>query len=160
MNIDEFYSQAKEIVSVFDDTVKNIKASADHICYKCSSNEVFEVLRRVLEENSNYFYQSIISKRRISYLKLNKPIKTSLGNIHYVELSDQKPDRSQVDGFDHIEIYSNNYEELIQAMEKTGLPMKKVVRPHHTTHDINIGKYLIRLTEEPLIEKIKREQMD
>jgi len=36
----------------------------------------------------------------------------------------------------------------------------KVERPHHTTHDIDIKDgFLFRCTQEPLVDKIRRDEM-
>jgi hypothetical protein len=134
----------------------------DHICYKCGSTEDFERIRAIFESESHFIYQSIISKRRIAIVKFKKGIDTILGPIYYLELSDQKPDGSQVNGFDHIEIFptTGSVEELSDHISGKGITVVKVERPHHTTYDLEIGEgYAIKLTTEPLVEKIKREEM-
>jgi len=167
-SIDQFYSEAGEFITGFNDFVaaNNLlaKARSDHICYKCDSSEKFERMREMFEDKSNsrFIYQSIISGRRIAYVALRRAIKTVLGDIRFLELSDQKPDGSQTDRFDHIEIYpvGIKYSELVEAMKQTGVDVNEVVRPHHTTHDSDIGGgFLIRLTEGPLLDKIKNEEM-
>jgi len=163
--IEEFYSASKGLVEQFNLFAKKIGleniARSDHICYKCGNATSFNNIRAILEDNSDYLHQSIISKRRIAYIKLKKGIETSLGTIYFVELSDQKPDGSQQEGFDHIEVYpiSISYDGMIKILEKTEKVIK-VERPHHTTHDIGIGEnFVFRCSLEPLLEKIKREEM-
>ena len=165
-DIAQFYLDSQELVNQFNLFVSknNLEkiSRADHICYKCDSREEFESMRNLLEKESNYIYQSIISERRIAIVKLKREIETNLGRISILELSDQKPDMSQKSKFDHIEIYpvGISYKKLIEHVEMSKMPMKKVVRPHHTTIDIEIGKsYLVRLEEEPLLDKIKRAEM-
>ena len=160
-----FLTSTSHKVAQFDIFAKEYglvdKAKADHICYKCASSESFERIRKIFENESEYIYQAIISKRRIAYIKFNSQVETLLGPIRYLELSDQKLDNSQVEGFDHIEIYSTviSYDEMIGL-----LPAEKVIkveRPHHTTHDVDIeGGFLVRCTVEPLIEKIAREALE
>jgi predicted metalloenzyme YecM len=167
MSLEAFYIESRVFVERFNAFAKKHAldgvASADHICYKCDSAESFEQMRAMFEgEGSEYMYQSIISKRRIAVIKLARGIETALGVIYFLELSDQKPDGSQKNSFDHIEIYplDRTYDELVQTFEHAGETVTKVVRPHHTTHDIDIGNgFLTRLTEGPLIEKITREEM-
>ncbi|MDP3958021.1 MAG: VOC family protein [bacterium] len=165
-SIADFYIGADDLVRRFNEFAERHAlgaiSRADHICYKCVSNGEFEALRALFEEESVYIYQSIISARRIAVIGLKRPVKTALGPISTLELSDQKPDGSQKSGFDHIEIYPTgiSYEELASRIKKGGVEMKKVVRPHHTTIDIEIGDgYLVRLEGEPLIDKIKKEEM-
>ncbi len=115
----------------------------------------------MLENESEYIYQSIISKRRIAIVRLKRGIETSLGTINFLELSDQKLDNSQTDGFDHIEVYAllRTYHEMVEELAVSEVVVK-VERPHHTTHDIDIGEgFIFRCTEGPLIEKIKETEI-
>lgn len=163
-NFDEFIQASKESIDLFNSWVgtHRLSAVADHICYKCSSSEEFESMRELLESHSLFMYQSIISQRRIAVIKLLRSISSALGDIWYLELADQKPDGSQTSGFDHIEIYpTDSLDALVISLETQGIELKKVARPHHTTFDIAIGgNFKVRLEQELLIEKIKREEME
>jgi len=163
--IEKFYADSEKYINQFNQFIKKHElekiARADHICYKCESKESFEKMREMLESESKYIYQSIISKRRSAIIRLETGIETSLGTINFLELSDQKPDGSQRNGFDHIEVYpvTISYDEMIKKLESTE-KVKKVERPHHTTHDIDMGnEFIFRCTHEPLIEKIKTTEM-
>ncbi|MEN9560736.1 MAG: YecM protein, partial [Candidatus Parcubacteria bacterium] len=118
--IEEFYVEAGKFVTIFDTFAEKHdlvgRAQADHLCYKCDSKDSFERIREMFEGASEYIYQSIISRRRIAIIRLKKGIGTDLGIINFIELSDQKPDNSQKDGFDHIEAYAvgRSYEEMIR----------------------------------------------
>ncbi len=164
-SLDQFHFESEMLVKAFNDFAHGNyllnKAKADHICYKCGSADSFERIIKLFHDASNYIYQSIISKRRIAYIKMKRPVNTALGDIVFLELSDQKPDLSQVDGFDHIEVYpvTMNYEEMISHLESNNKVIK-VERPHHTTHDIELdGGFVWRATRGPLIEKIKVMEM-
>ena len=164
---------AKDIVSLSKDQVSEFnafcekyelvgKVKPDHICIKVSSKEIYETTRELFEFDSKYVYQSIISKRRISVVGLTTVIPTVLGDISYLELSDQKPDNSQDDRVDHIEIvsFTFSYDELVSFLKDKGVEMKEVVRPHHSTHDIYLASgFIVRLSHEMLVDKIKREEM-
>ncbi|HVU80262.1 MAG TPA: VOC family protein [Candidatus Paceibacterota bacterium] len=161
-SIEEFFAGSKPFVALFDafsDThALQGRTQADHICYKSGSKESYERMRELFESEGAYIYQSIISKRRIAIVKFKQGIETSLGPINFLELSDQKPDNSQQDGFDHIEAYAvgRSYDDMVREFETQGERVVKVERPHHTTHDIDIGGgFLFRCTQGPLIEKIK-----
>lgn len=156
----EFFAAAQPFVGDFDEWVATYRpeAKADHICYKCGDSLEFEVLRGYFEKESVFVYQSIISQRRIAIIKFVTPIKTTLGDIWFLELSDQKPDGSQTSGFDHIEIYPNerSIETLAEQLTARGMKLEKVGRAHHTTIDGFIkDAFKIRLEDGPLIEKIK-----
>jgi predicted metalloenzyme YecM len=138
------------------------KVRADHLGLKCSTMEKYELQRRLFESDSRFMYQSIVSKRRISIVGLTAGLETIVGKLNYLELSDQKPDGSQKDQIDHLEIVSKegSYEELISHLQAKGVIMKEIVRPHHTTYDIIMPSgFIVRLSHELLIDKIKREEM-
>lgn len=163
-DVTAFYEGAKDSVRNFDKFISDYglrhSVGADHICYKFSSAENFERMRKIFEEENQWLYQAIISKRRIATIRTNQTLKTSVGNINLVELADQKPDGSQTDGFDHIEIYPTiiTYDQLVSNLRGRNLEVKEIVRPHHTTHDITLGNgFIVRLTRDKLAEKIKSE---
>ncbi len=165
MNIDEFYSGAKDDIALFDAfSAKHSlvgTAAADHICYKCESAESYDRMRAMIEPESEYIYQSYISGRRIATIKLKRGFETSLGTIYFLELSDQKPDGSQREGFDHIEVFptEGSYDEFVKKFAVSE-KVVHVARPHHTTDDIELSDtFLFRCTPGPLIEKIKASQM-
>ena len=163
--LQEFYAEAEKSTRSFDDFANKHglqgRTKADHICYKCDSKESFDNIRALLEFASDYAYQTIISGRSIAYIKLKKPINTALGEIRFLELSDQKPDESQKDGFDHIEVFPTTltYDEMVEILARSEMVVK-AERPHHTTHDIDIGNgFIFRCTHGPLIEKVKTEMV-
>jgi len=160
MTLDDFFTTAKHSVNIFTEWSERTKpaARADHLCYKCGSSEEFARLREMFTTESEFIYQSIVAGRPIAIIKMKISFETPIGSIDLLELSDQKPDGSQTSGFDHIEIYpvSGTMDELAQSLGG----FEKVVRPHHTTYDVKItGEFKVRLEEEPLLEKIKREEM-
>lgn len=161
---EEFFAGSVASVEAFSAWSRKYspKAKADHLCYKCGSSAEFEQIRALFELESEFIYQSIISKRRIAIIKFLVPLETPLGNISVLELSDQKPDNSQISGFDHIEIYpvEGTLEALVSDLEQKGVPFEKVVRPHHTTFDSVISDtFKVRFEDEPLLQKIKREEI-
>ncbi len=138
------------------------KAQADHIGLRCSSREKYEFQRCLFEHDSRFVYQSIISQRRISIIGLSSGLETVVGPLNYLELSDQKPDGSQKDLVDHLEIVPTgcSYEELVSHMKAKGVVMKEIIRPHHTTYDVVLPSgFNIKLSQEFLVDKIKRDEM-
>lgn len=163
--LDAFYKNVKPYVELFNAFCKKHalvgNSLPDHLCYKCDSHETYTRMRSTLEAGCVYSYQSLISNRHITYLKLQKPIETMLGSIYFIELSDQKPDGSQVSKYDHIEVYSTakSYEEFVSELQEAG-NLVPHIRPHHSSHNIDIGNgFLFRTTQGPLIDKIKLEEM-
>lgn len=163
MEMADFMDGARRSAQTFDAWINDRKpdARADHLCFKCASSDEYEMMRRMFESDGAFVYQSIITKRRIAIIGLRTAVPTLLGEIRVLELSDQKPDGSQTSGFDHIEIFPTNgsVEDLLHRLESSGALFERIERPHHTTYDTEIGGgFKVRLEEEPLIEKIKREE--
>ncbi|MBL8031375.1 MAG: VOC family protein [Candidatus Doudnabacteria bacterium] len=161
----DFYTESQPYITLFNTFITKHalmgQAAVDHINYKCDSAETFEHIRALFEYDSEYIYQSIISNRRIALIKLRRSIPTGLGPIALLELSDQKPDHSQTNKFEHIEAYplAKTYEDFLQlfATTETLIPHARV---HHSTQDIDMGNgFLFRCTTGPLIEKIKTGEM-
>lgn len=166
MAVRDFFDGAAASIAAFNTFAERHqlagRAMADHVCYKCASTESFHAIRAMFEGESVFVYQSIISKRRIAIIHFRNPIKTVLGDIDILELSDQKPDGSQVDGFDHIEIYptTGSTNELVDYLRSRDVTIDTADRPHHVTHDLVIENgFKVRIEDGPLLEKIKREEM-
>lgn len=129
----------------------------DHICYRCVSKEEFEEIRGVLEFEEAYIHQSIISKRRIAYVGFQEPLNSICGPVYYLELSDQKPDRSQVSSCDHIEPIPLNisFEEMKRRFTETGLPIEENNKPHHSTSDMYLPNGVtVKMSHEALVHTI------
>ncbi|MBY0294138.1 VOC family protein [Patescibacteria group bacterium] len=163
--LDGFHEDATPYIEMFNTFASKHdlvgKTAPDHLCFKCGSKESFEAMRAMFEQESQYMHQAIISGRRIAYIKLKQPIHTVLGEIWFIELSDQKTDNSQVDSYDHIEVYGTqmSYDEMVAHLQESGANVVKVERPHHTTHNVDIGGFTFSCTRGPLVEKIKSEEM-
>ena len=164
MSAEAFFAPLRPYIQAFDAWAHAATppVRADHVGYRCASAQEFEELRAAFETESRFLYQSMISQRRIAVIGLRDPIHTTLGPIAILELADQKPDGSQVSGFDHIEMYpiAGTVEALVEHCATTGTPFQKTVRPHHTTYDAVLkDTFKIRLENESLIEKIKKDEM-
>jgi len=165
----DFYEKARQSVQQLEGFVSQYNLSgilkADHVSYKCDSSERFQDVLRIFTgdvKNYRWLHMEPISGRNTAVIRLSSPIETKIGNISLLELSDQKPDKSQENGFDHIEVYptSTTYEVLVANLESRDVQIREIRRPHHTTHDIRLESgFIIRLTREPLAEKIRNEQM-
>lgn len=164
----DFYEQANEIIAVLNAklTPQLKKAlKADHIAYKCSSRKEFLDIRELFEQAGAKFWNSPISDRSIAIIFLQKPLETELGEIWFLELSDQKPDGSQQSGFDHIEAYpvdpNHELRLLVDLLnEISDSKAKYRDRKHHSTWDLLISEeFQLRLEEGPLINTIKKREM-
>ena len=166
MTIEAFQNAGQMKITLLNDFAEKYqlqgKAIADHIGFKCESKEVYEKMRQLFESHSTFIYQSIISDRRISIIKLAQPFETALGEVSYLELSDQKPDGSQKNGFDHIEIYPEGmaFDELVQYIQEQGEAGKSSIKPHHVTHNFTLADgFILKIESCELVQKIKDEEM-
>lgn len=163
--IQDFTDGVKPYIEKLDSFAKKHDASsfiaADHLGYKCASTESFEQLKKIFEENSEYIFQSIISSRRIAYIKLKEPILTDLGDIAFIELQDQKPDGSQKEKYDHVEGYpiGMSYDDMVKKLGELDTVIE-TPRPHHPTHDIDLGDgFSFKCEQGALLDKIKGVEM-
>ncbi len=163
--IEEFYEQSQGLIDAVNAFDSRYSASAfaeiDHLCYRCGSHESYLALKELLWPVTVYRYESPIGRRAISLIRLKRTVPSQFGPIHFLELSDQKPDHSQVDGFDHVEIYPKvgSVSSLEHRFANLGTRFEKTVRPHHTTYDLKLpGSFSLKLCDEPLIEKIKENE--
>jgi predicted metalloenzyme YecM len=134
----------------------------DHICYKCESKKEYEQLRSFFEFEDTFVYQSIISKRRISIIGFKKPIKSIFGDIKYLELSDQKQDKSQKSKVDHIEPIPDGitYKQLVKRFSLPELVVEKNDSPHHPTYNVNLPNGVkLKLSYGVLIDMIYKKEM-
>lgn len=133
----------------------------DLICIRCSDSEIYEARRRDAESRSVYIYQSMVSGRRVSLIKLTDTIPTIAGTIEYLELCDQKPDNSQDDRISHVTIVpvTLSYEEIVEKLRGNGVEVNETVRPHYRSADIKLPSgFTIRIASEFLVDTIKREE--
>jgi predicted metalloenzyme YecM len=165
LNKEQFYQDAERILNnvgiFFEQHQLLSQIQFDHIGFKCSSAEEFEIMRKIFESGSDYFFQSIISNRRIAIIKLSSPIQTTFGVVSVLELSDQKPDQSQKSGFDHLEVYpvEGSVEKLVKCIQEKGIDIHQEIKHHHTTWDFFVDNFKVRIEPGALIEKIKQEEM-
>jgi len=164
MDYQDFIQSGAEAIAIFDKDTADFSflnnTKPDHICYKCSDREEFEIIRQWFEENGQFIYQAKIAGRPIATIKFKEPLISKWGTISTFELSDQKPDGSQTSRWDHIEMkhMEDDYEGLVADATNHGLNVIEKIRPHHATHEVVLnGSIKLVFTREELIQKIKRE---
>lgn len=165
-----FISTTQQLLQRIGDRV-----TVDHAGYKCKSHSEYKKVRGLfMSQHQNiaiWAYESYISERKITYVGLKDPLvihhKHGKTAIHYLEIQDQKPDNSQISGIDHIEILPKGMitiELLIEELRLFQYDVKLGGKEHHVTHDFEIPylhdkNLVVKIPKEPLIEKIKRDEM-
>lgn len=99
-------SQNNSKNSLFNDCV------FDHFGYRCIDSEHYQTLINNLLQSKKVaeIHRATVNEREISVIKLQKKIPSHFfEGLQYFEICDQKPDGSQVPGFDHAElVYMKN----------------------------------------------------
>ncbi len=142
-----------------------MQGRADHLCYKCGTNEEYQALRTMLQGASEFLYESKIprdgSGRPISIIRLLHPFPTRLGEISDIELAAPKPNEvGKARGkFDHIEFYptaeGDTALDLSLHLEELGMEFTRSGNDHHPTYDSFIASGLkIRIENGPLVETV------
>lgn len=152
------------IVSFLERIDDSFGIRLDHAAWDCASQDEYQRVRQQIKDGGySYIHESLISNRDISIIRFHDTdaVDSPYGFAQFLELADYK-DR-QGSGWDHIEFYSSkrSLEELLAYLQVGGYEIQKKERPHHTTYDVIWSECPIklRLCTEPLIEKIKREEM-
>jgi hypothetical protein len=113
---------------------------------------------------AGHFNTSVISGREISVLEFSTPIFAFGKEVRVLELSDQKPDGSQKEGFDHIEILPIIETTHIDEAGKEhthvlkGIGGRIVVAPPDLLMNKDGARYRVKIATMPLIERIERER--
>ncbi len=162
-----FYNGANRVMSSFEIFANKFNLgeilTADHIGYRCANAGSFEDVRRIFEaeDASKWIRQRILSGRRVALIEPCQELRTPLGIISLIELSDHKPGTLSFEGFDHIEARPRSlgkYDEVVEHFTGKGLSVVEAVRPYHSYHDIKVeGGFFLRLTREFMRDIVRRE---
>lgn len=136
----------------------------DHICFECESHDSFvEVREMLVSAEAQILHTAEISGRDISIIRLKHPISVTNGGSTYqistLELSDQKPDDSQEEGFDHIEIRRDgDADGLVQEFLSKDIGVIPNDKPHHSTRDVEWVGCRIKITATSILENVEKEK--
>lgn len=129
----------------FQDVGFHVPWMIDHVCYKCESNESYRRMYEMLSGGLATEYDtSYISGRKIATMIFTTPIVAYSYTTRVLELSDQKPDGSQKEGFDHIEIVP------VSSAIMTNTPYR--------TDDITLRHYRAKVATARLVDKIRTQK--
>lgn len=76
----------------------------DHMCYRVSSREAYEVKKEELKSVGRLLGENQINGRPISTFRLNEPVRHGNWRIDAVELPAPKPGRETKEGLEHVEL--------------------------------------------------------
>ena len=75
----------------------------DHICYRCSSNEIYLQKIKELKDLGEVLVEGMIGSRPISIISLHEPIESNGFHIRCIEIPCPKLGRPYKDGLEHAE---------------------------------------------------------
>ena len=173
-NISEVFFLARDgwiMKKTFDIMFPNSSSNV-HTHYLYSSRRMFNIasLEILTNDDINFFLsgstiltvKEYLNRIGVTFDKARDVVKAfGLSGDEFVD-SELKKEQIKEIFFDLEESILENAklerENLIKYLKNHGLKVDEIVRPHHTTHDIRLSNgFIIRLTKEPLAEKIKAE---
>jgi predicted metalloenzyme YecM len=129
--------------------------SIDHICYRCSSNELYLEMKEIFLTLGDLLTEGDVNGRLISTFRLNTPINFRHYTIPLLELPAPKAGKVNPDGFEHIEfVVEDTFETILQqypglkfktsGMSKSFNPELCVQFPHSSIkfHHMSLDKVI------------------
>ncbi len=146
--MERFWDNLKELFSVLrklrDGSPQGL-FHIDHIGYKCGSHAEYVAIRDMFLSDTRFIeWKNVekISDRMIFVFEL-KPYLTGFFRDLYLELQDQKPDKSQVSGFDHVELFpekGHTTQDVVDYFISQGFIVTKNTKSHSPTDDVDSQK--------------------
>ena len=108
MNIDQFNTKHIHFLNRLFEQIEssNIDVSSylmDHVCWRCASNEEYNLMYEFLSDHGSLFHKSIHNGREISLFVLSIPLIYQDRSIQLIELPAPKPNKPYKSGFEHAE---------------------------------------------------------
>jgi adenylate cyclase, class 2 len=108
------------------------EASADHMCYRASSEAEYIELKENFKENGTTLIESKIGGRNIITFKLDKEILNGNFKIDIIELAAPKMNNKYAIGFEHVEVViSESFDEFIQAHDGLVFDCSAITKKHN-----------------------------
>ena len=131
----------------------------DHICYRLSSNARYDELKTHLTKLNELLVESKINGRNISVFKLKEPIKFGHWEIPLLELPAPKSGSHYSEGWEHIEVVTNEpLESFMQKHPDLDFDLKGFTKPLNREVRLKLGKYSFKFHEQSLEEVIEIEK--
>jgi predicted metalloenzyme YecM len=97
----------------------------DHLCYRTSSNQNYEQIKKKFEAEGILLIESEVNGRLIATYKLQKPIQFEDWVIDLIEVPAPKPNKETKVGYEHIEVViDESFDDFINQHPKTKFSTK------------------------------------
>jgi predicted metalloenzyme YecM len=150
----------EDIFSKISDIELNVENyELDHICYRVSSNKLYEIKKRELSQFGELLVESIVNGRFISTYKLFFPIIYNQRKIFLIELPSPKASHAYQDGLEHIEFVSKEpLQKIVERYPQYSFEIFGINKKINADITLKLGQYCIRFHNQSLEEVIKTEK--
>lgn len=134
--------------------------SVDHLCYRTSSLEMYQSLKRDFLGFSELLIESEVNGRQIATFKLPAPLRYEGHQISVVELPAPKTGKTFIDGFEHLEIVCDvDFAEIKSRYPDCHFDESGLKKNFNAELEIKLGQHAIKfhhMSLEAVIEVEKR----
>lgn len=130
----------------------------DHLCYRVSTSQRYEEMKKILCEKNELLHEAIISSRPICTFKLLTPFKYKKLEIPLLELPSPKDSSNYEEGFEHAEaVIGISFDEFAKKYPHIEFDWKGAKKMHNPELRIKFGQISIKLHHKSLEDVIKEE---
>lgn len=135
----------------------------DHLCYRSSSLESYEALKKEFSQFGELLIESPVNGRMISTFKLYTPIVFQDWTIDLIELPAPKPGKVTPEGFEHIEVVCDlSFEKLKERFGEFLLDEKGLTKDFNQELELTLGDRNVKfhhLSLESVVTLEKKEKV-
>lgn len=158
--IDQAYKFLDKIFSILNERKINIENwKIDHLCYRTTDLENYEKIKNDFSLLGDFLIESEVNGRNIATYKLKSPVIYKGYKIPLVEVPAPKGGRSEVEGFEHIEVVIDiSFDQLMKKHPEIDFDTKALSKELNPELVIKFDDCAIKFHHQSLDEIIKIEK--
>lgn len=130
----------------------------DHLCYRCSSQEIYQETKEEIQKYSTLLVESLIGGRNIATYKLHKPIVFENQSVDLIEVPSPKDGSPYEDGFEHFEVViQESFQDFMQSHSDLNFSTKAMSKPINPDIKIRLNSGSIKFHHQSLEKVIEME---
>ena len=123
----------------------------DHICYRVSTIEKYDILKNIISSYWILLAENIISGRNISTFKLDRPIIYKNRKIHLLEIPSPKKGSHYDDWFEHVEFVINcSFDDFMNKYSDINFITKDINKKVNPDIKIKYDNYSVKFHKDSL----------
>jgi len=131
----------------------------DHICYRTSSPENYQDIKKVFAKLGECLIESNVGGRPIATYKLNEPIIYKGRTIPLVEVPAPKNGKARAEGYEHIEVViDTSFEEIMKKYPHSNFDQKGLSKKINPELVIKFSDCAIKFHHQSLEKVIEMEK--